>query len=144
MQSEEINPTEKALSTSREASLLIALIDETLILLSQKRRTLEEKAIAGYFHRLSSRYALLISSLHEFLASGDSVPCSAAEVFSKLQEVNENVRLRVEELLKTVKYNLNFLEQYFEYDYCAKLLYEDNFLADLESFHCRLEESIKA
>ena len=124
-----------ALNASLECSRIVELMNEVLILLTQKRRTLEEKAIAEYFHKSIIIHAGIICKIHQWANEAAAEPDTQlfSSVFEKLQTVNEKLRIRVEELLKVVRYNLNYLEQYFEYDFYTKLTAEPPILADLEA-----------
>lgn len=133
-------PLQTILQSSLECSRIVEMIDEVLLLLSQKRRTLEEKAIAEYFHRIVVALSTILFMLHGWLIETDASEQNfPAEVFKRLQNVNENLRNRIEDLLKIVKYNLNHLEQYFEYDYCAKLIAEPGLIEELEAVLADLE-----
>lgn len=124
---------EQALLSSKECSEIISIIDESLILLAQKRRTLEEKAIITHFHVFVQLYGSIITLLHEYISGLRYETERLKTQLNRLRTVNENLRKSVEELLKILKYNFNFLEQYFEYDYCAKLLNESEFKEDLQA-----------
>lgn len=121
-QNDDVSPDQLILQQSENCSKNIMLICQSLLLLSQKRRTLEEKAIASYFHELVRENAKIIELLHSHLSSNSSSAQKTLELLHRLQTVNENLRTRIEELLKILNYDFNFLEQYFEYDYCARLL----------------------
>ena len=132
---------EKILTESMNCSKNVTLICQSLLLLSQKRRTLEEKAIIAYFNELAIVNAKIIELLHSCISNSRSLGQSTDEILGKLQTVNENVCSRIEELLKILNYNFNFLEQYFEYDYCAKLL-EKKELQELEKIKLNLSNSL--
>lgn len=140
MQSDELalKLIQVVLQQSDESAKLISLIDECLLLLSEKRRTLEEKAIAEYFHQLASCYAGVLVLLHSCMSTQDSLEQPVLDLVNILRTVNEKVRNCVEELLKILKYNLNFLEQYFEYDYCARLRNNPELLDALEALRAEL------
>jgi len=141
MQSEEtLTPIQLALTESLSAASLVALTDESLLILNQKRRTLEEKAISKYFHRLSRANANIIAQLHSRIYEHDSIDENTVEQLHRLRTVNENVRSCVAELLKILKYDFNYLEQYYEYDYCARLLNNEEMVASLERIQAALEQ----
>jgi hypothetical protein len=147
MQSETppLTPLQTLLQRSLECSRIIEMIDEVLLALSQKRTTLEEKTIAEYFHRIVGTLCTVLSLLHScLLETGRGQPAIAPEHIQRLQIVNENVRNRIEELLKIVNYNMNHLEQYFEYDYCAKLIEEPGFLQEYQEVIALLHASTAA
>jgi hypothetical protein len=133
------NPAQFALSQSMAAAGVVALIDESLLILSQKRRTLEEKAIVTYFCSLACAYAGIIGCLHMSVSRDELVGQVVVDLLPRLQTVNENVRSCVEELLKVLKYDFNYLEQYFEYDYCARLLGNQELLAALAEIQSGLQ-----
>ena len=102
---------------------------EVLFILNGKRETLEEKMIKEILHKLCTALSQLLKTLHEFCLS-DKLPHE-----KKIEEARalvEEIRLSVSELRKIARYDLNFLEQYFEYDYCAKLQNEHKFVERLE------------
>lgn len=135
----EVTPAQLVLTNSLESANIIVLIDESLLLLSQKRVTLEEKAIAAYFHKLVQSYAGIITELHVSMSSTQKTENTTIEVLARLRTVNENVRSCVQELLKILNYDLNYLEQYFEYDYCAKLINNQDHFLCLEAIKAELK-----
>ena len=139
-----INRLETILSGTAESARNIALLNEAITLLLQKRRTLEEKAITRYFHELISAYGRLIAHLHICMAKSDALDDSIVAAMDRLRTVNEKVRTCAEELLKIFKYNLNFLEQYFEYDYCSKLINEENLITELGELVGAIESANKS
>lgn len=138
-----LTPLQTLLQSSLESSRIIELIDEVLLLLSRKRTTLEEKTIAEYFHKLVKSLCTVLSLIHGcLLETGRGQPSIGESQLQRLQNVNEKVRTRIEELLKIVNYNMNHLEQYFEYDFCAKLIEEPGFLEEYEEVIGDLEKSV--
>lgn len=122
------------LQSSLECARIVELIDEVLLLLSQKRRTLEEKAIAEYFHKVVLIQCQLIVVLHKNPAEPKTVlDEKSIAILGNLQIVNEKLRICIEDLLKITRYNLNHLEQYYEYDYCAKLISSPGYLEELDN-----------
>lgn len=138
----ELPPIQQAMLFSQRACTNILLMDEAILLLAQKRRTLEEKAIANHFHSLIEAYSRVIALLHMYMSKNSDLDERMLVTIHKLRTVNEKVRNRVEELLKIIKYDLNFLEQYFEYEYCGKLLDEDTFLRDVNEALTELEGTV--
>lgn len=135
----DLTPLELKLLSCRDGSQVLLHIDECLLLLSQKRRTLEEKIIIRFFCKLAASYAAILRSLHENEPQSDpdlvTEPIAALE---RLQTVNENLDTLVQDLLKIIKYNLNFLEQYFEYDFSNKLLNNEQILQELAEIELAL------
>jgi hypothetical protein len=103
----------------RQINKLIDKISEVVQLLANKRVTLEEKIICHHFHMLASEYSKLCANAHNFLAQGKQLRPDGC--LPELKMFNSEVDATLEELIKIVKYNLNFLEQYFEYDYANRL-----------------------
>ncbi|MBX9690585.1 MAG: hypothetical protein K2X27_27970 [Candidatus Obscuribacterales bacterium] len=136
-------PQESALKESRALSAIIASIDESILLLCQKRRTLEEKAIIAYFHSLAVSAANIISCLHKKLSNSNETLEEWTSLLERLRTVNENIASCLEELLKILKYNFNFLEQYFEYDYLSRLLNNDSeLLRELEELEADFKKHL--
>lgn len=131
---------ELILVVSRESAEIISCLDESLFALSQKRSTLEEKAISRYFHQLVTSYGSIIVLLHKRLLSDVSEDKDWLVTLESLQKINETIKSSVEDLLKIIRYNLNFLEQYFEYDYASKLTRDSGYLNSLESIIEKLEK----
>ncbi len=138
----DLPPLQQAVLFSQRACTNILLMDEAILLLAQKRQTLEEKAIANHFHSLIEAYSRVIALLHMYMSSNSDLDERKLVTIHKLQSVNEKVRSRVDELLKIIKYDLNFLEQYFEYEYCGRLLNEDTFLRDVNAALTELESAV--
>lgn len=124
--------SEEALLLTKESAEIISMIEESLILLSGKRRTLEEKAIIARFHFWAQTYACIIQNLHSRMSAHELLGDEIVASMHKLRTVNEKVRKSLQELLKILKYDFNFLEQYFEYDYCARLLADTESVDELE------------
>ena len=133
-------PEQLILQQSENCSKNIMLICQSLLLLSQKRSTLEEKAIAAYFHEIVRESARLIDLLHSEISNSKSIGETTVELLDRLRTVNENLRSLIEELLKILNYDFNFLEQYFEYDYCNHLL-ERKELDELQQIKAGLASS---
>ncbi len=141
------SPISLSLALMMEASKNLSLLNESLYLLSQKRRTLEEKTIASHFHRLSIIYAQMIEIVHKHFYSVEKFETESnhdfANLLTELRTVNEKLGSFVSELLKILKYDFNFLEQYFEYDYCGRLLNEVATIDFLESSLAKLESLLE-
>lgn len=106
--------------------------------LASKRTTLEERMIRNTLHQLGSTIGMSVTSFHQKWLDD---PGLKAQVLS-IENLNALLQLSIEinkvlsEFLKMANYNLNFLEQYYEYDFNAKLLYEYR-------FNERLQEQLK-
>lgn len=131
---------ELALVVSRESAEIVALLDEALFALSQKRSTLEEKAISRYFHELVQLYGTIIALVHKRLVNGVLEDKAELVTLESLQNINTSVKDSVEDLLKIIRYNLNFLEQYYEYDYASKLTRDSGYISGLENIVTKLEK----
>jgi hypothetical protein len=104
-------------------------IDQALSLLAAKRTTLEEKIIRKELHILVSNYCAILSHVHKALALENQLPPPALE---SLRLLNFRVHNAVADLLKALRYNLNYVEQYFEFDFCNRLLNEYRFNEDAQ------------
>ncbi|MBS2007875.1 MAG: hypothetical protein JST01_12595 [Cyanobacteria bacterium SZAS TMP-1] len=133
-------------------------INEVVGRLSEKRVTLEEKMIRSYFHQVGGNMMELAGFFHRALASATTpkgnttdgyaqAPLTGAQggqVGFKCTLTTDQIRAQsedfdqllsslestIEELLKVLRYDLNFVEQYFEFNYYNKLTNEETFLAD--------------
>lgn len=132
---DDMTPTQQCLTLSRQIGGIVASIDDVLLLLCSKRVTLEEKMIAAYFHDLTVKFASLLERLHHKLSESinEDSGLPAQEVRTQLFDVNTRIKDTVDELLKIARYNFNFLEQYFEYDYLESLTQKHKFKEALES-----------
>jgi len=115
--------------------------------LATKRTTLEERMIRNTLHQLGSTIGMSVTSFHQNWLKDPSLSTlsksGSVEVLSAIQKISEEIDVVLSEFLKMANYNLNFLEQYYEYDFNAKLMYEHRFderlqeqlkLISLESF----------
>ena len=144
-----------------DKNLRLALkIDEVVGRLSEKRVTLEEKMIRSYFHQVEANLLELSAWLNRALAlattpksgtSSENEQASADASVDSYKTVTivttEEIKAasvdldqfllrlepEVDELLKALRYDLNFVEQYFEFNYYGKLTNEGSFLADSAS-----------
>jgi hypothetical protein len=120
----------------------IGMMSEVIEVLSEKRETLEEKMIKTYFHKFSISCCLCIQKVHQiFQKNPVALTGQSIEI---LQALNQELGAALRELLKIVRYNLNFLEQYFEYDFNAKLHNEFLFQERLEQVLDQLGALIEA
>ena len=102
----------------------LVAIDEALAILASKRTTLEEKIIRKELHTLVSNYCAILSHVHVALSAERQPPVEALE---RLRSLNFRVHAAIDSLLKALKYDLNYVEQYFEFDFCARLCNEYRF-----------------
>lgn len=129
---------ELTLDASLECAQLVAVIDEVLFALSQKRSTLEEKSISSYLHKLTVEYGHSLAFLHAKPQDMSLEAGAWLSALKSLRSINEKVSNSVHELLKIIRFNLNFLEQYFEYDYAFNLTQNSGFLEELQRVNIEL------
>lgn len=115
------------LGESRFAVRIIGDIDDALSVLAMKRSTLEEKIISKELHALAANYGNILADVHGKLAAEQAPAPVALEDWRTL---NFSVHEALEPLLKALRYNLNYVEQYFEFDYCARLTNDWQFAAE--------------
>ncbi|CAN5182698.1 hypothetical protein BH10CYA1_BH10CYA1_40790 [soil metagenome] len=94
--------------------------------LSEKRVTLEEKMIRRHLHQLSALFGMVAEEAHQMLAS--QYDANAETTLDELRTLSVEVQDVVADLLKIIRYNLNFLEQYYEYDYYSRLQNDHKFV----------------
>ncbi len=104
-------------------------IDDALALLATKRTTLEEKIIRKELHILVSKYCAILTHVHEALAD-DLVP--ELNALAALRLLNLRVHGAMGELLKALRHNFNYVEQYFEFDFCARLTQHFKFVDEAQ------------
>jgi hypothetical protein len=98
--------------------------------LSEKRVTLEEKMIRRHLHQLSGLCGQVTQEAHQMLASHYDL--NMTETLDELCNLNIEVQTVVADLLKIIRYNLNFLEQYYEYDYYSRLQNDHRFVERMQ------------
>ncbi|MBZ0186013.1 MAG: hypothetical protein K8F91_07125 [Candidatus Obscuribacterales bacterium] len=109
-------------ATLKELLKATDIVDQTLACLLEKRVTLEEKMIRRYLVRLAIKLSNLILELHAELADPD---CDIeTRHLRDLRQAAAKTQEVIGELLKMIAYNWNFLEQYFEHEFYAKLINE--------------------
>src|SRR5258707_222433 len=100
---------------SAEIVGIIGMIDQSIIIFADKRTTLEEQAICRYFNELAGCYGHILAILHGQAADGALATPAPAE--QDLVALNTIVLSTLQDLLKGLKHSLNYVEQYFEYDF---------------------------
>lgn len=110
--------------TERVADILKA-ISSSLVILEGKRCTLEEKSIKSAFNALAAAYAETLRILHENIAQS-LIP--REELLQDLRDTNGLIAEEIGQFLKIARYDVNFLEQYFEYDFNTKMTSEYRFV----------------
>lgn len=114
------------LTEAKRMGRLIEKISESLLLLSAKRATLEEKMIARYLQSVASALGSLLQRVFSMLNEGEAVVYEDA--LGALRETNLKIDEVIDEFLKMAHYDPNFLEQYFEHDFCKRLMVDHRFL----------------
>lgn len=112
------------LGESHFIGLIVGELSECLSMLARKRSTLEEKIIAKQLHSLVAVYGAILGCIHSALSDGKDLQ---EENLEQLRSFDYHVRVETEKLLKAMRHNLNYVEQYFEYDFSAKLSHEWKF-----------------
>ncbi len=122
---------------------VVIKINEAISRLTEKRVTLEEKMIRIYFHKFAASLVRCGACFHDLLAEayGDSstrheqktqmIVERATVLLSHANRLDELLRaseLIIDDLIKILRYDLNFLEQYYEYGFYNKLTNECDFL----------------
>jgi hypothetical protein len=112
------------LGESRYMTHVIVDITHCLALLASKRVTLEEKMISQELHALVSNYGEILALVHAQLATGAKPDWPTLE---RLRTMNFHVKEEIGVFLKALRYNFNYVEQYFEFNFCARLREECGF-----------------
>lgn len=102
-----------------KCGIVIKKISEALSILIDKRVTLEEKMIKSYFLKLASAQGHISEQLLTVLAQNE--PAIKKETLTELVRIADEVNDRLEKFLKAARYDLNYLEQYFEHQFASEL-----------------------
>jgi hypothetical protein len=113
----------------KRSSAILNAIEESLLALEAKRITLEEKMIRCHMHGVAAATAGIVQALHGRLLQ-DNPP--APQKFMQFQEVNSDIEAGMNDLLKMIRYDPNFLEQYYEYGFLTRLNEEFKWSEKLE------------
>jgi hypothetical protein len=138
---EEPNLIESAMAEAGRLAQIMRLVADCVSTLADKRVTLEEKMLRAYLHNLAIIGAKCAARVHELTRDGAK---SDLEIFSELSVVTEETIVALSELLKISRYDLNFLEQYFEHGFYNKLLNEYKFIERLESIESKLGAAMQS
>lgn len=117
-------------------------IGEALAALSEKRVTLEEKMIRMHLHQLTSALARIAEEAHQMLAS--HYDANTENILDELRTLSIEVQNVVADLLKIIRYNLNFLEQYYEFDYLSRLNNDHRFVDRAQTIIAQLQDRINS
>ncbi|MBI5172976.1 MAG: hypothetical protein SFV17_27390 [Candidatus Obscuribacter sp.] len=143
---------------------LTVKIHEVIERFSEKRVTLEEKMIRSYFHEMAAVLFVINATVHRqmsqiYTSAGKqnarkepSAPRQDAGRIKEIEEgltelataledlrgLQEKISVQLADLLKVLAYNLNFMEQYFEYGFYTRINNDDNCLEALKLLERRL------
>ncbi len=96
-----------------------SLLERALAGLEGKRVTLEEKMIKTYLTGLISAICEYVSSVH---SQFNNATCDIDDdVLNKLGSLAQEMEPVFQELVRTIEYDWNYLEQYYEHDFYARL-----------------------
>lgn len=133
-------------------------INEIVSRMTEKRVTLEEKMIRTYFHQLAANLVSCAAVIHQGLANayGDGSTRHEEKTQAIVAEALELLTLSnalegllgaseviVDDLLKILRYDLNFLEQYYEYGLYTKLTNECDFTSRSHELLKTIRERLK-
>ena len=128
-----------SLETIKGITGSIELISEALLLMKDQRVTLEEKMIRNHLHELAENLANSLASIHCYFKTKNYD--IEEKLIEDLNRLVQDIQSVVGELLKIIKYNWNFLEQYFEHEYFARLKNEHKFIERLNKITSSIENS---
>lgn len=111
-------------------------VAESLSLLQQKRRTLEEKMIAQYLLHSIGACAGIAGKISSCLEQKSS---PAEDLLSSIQKTLAQLEAAIDDLLKSIRYNPNYLEQYFEYNFLTYLTEELRVNEELANFSSQFQ-----
>jgi hypothetical protein len=95
---------------------IIYKLGNALILLKEKRCTVEDKIIMREFLELMAEYGQVLQNLPQLQEA-----INEHDLLDSLNELNSLMLEMLSEFLKIFRYDLNFFEQYYEYDFINKL-----------------------
>jgi hypothetical protein len=132
---EETERLDNALRQANQLAEIITKAGTAIVLLADKRVTLEEKMIRSYLHNLSIESARLIATIHTFTKDGAK---GESQIIDDISASASQIHAVLDQLLKVVRYNLNYLEQYFEHEFYIKLEQEHRFIERLSELEQKL------
>ncbi len=107
-----------------------SLMERALAGLEGKRVTLEEKMIRTYLIGSISAICEYVSSVH---SKFDNTTCDIdVDVLTRLDSLTQEMEPVFQELVRTIEYDWNYLEQYYEHDFYARLSNEYKFKERLQ------------
>jgi hypothetical protein len=104
---------------NKTAQILLR-INEALIILDAKRVTVEEKMISSSFHQLSITLSKIIACSEKMIGE-DSESRINGHLIEELRILNAETLEALDDFLKAARYDLNFLEQYYEHKFLERL-----------------------
>lgn len=137
----EDNNLESAMRAANGLTNLSSTIVEIVLELANKRVTLEEKMIKVYLHELAVVASHLVAVLHSITRDGAK---SESDVIAEVAQITQEAQASVDELLKIIRYDLNFLEQYFEKDFYDKMALEHKYVERLQNLQGKLATATSA
>jgi hypothetical protein len=111
--------------------------------LEEKRSTLEEKMIKRYFHELACDISSACTIIHRILSDekeSTSVVVAAEDIDAGLR-LSEEIMTRLKEFHKSIDYDWNYLEQYFEHGFYLELTEKSRLLENARQFLSKLKKS---
>src|SRR5260221_9895424 len=96
-----------------KSNAVINKVSNALLILMRKRATLEEKLIKSYFLKLAKAQAKIIEWALSDLAKEEGG--TGQDTYVQLASLNNKILSALAEFLTAARYNLNYLEQYFEH-----------------------------
>ncbi|HEY9869002.1 MAG TPA: hypothetical protein V6D08_07535 [Candidatus Obscuribacterales bacterium] len=139
MPNNEATLAETCLTEVRRIAALLDKIAESLLILGAKRATLEERSISAYLRKMAARYGRIIGQLSAHAT--DSYTLLSHDALMELSNVTGRATQALDDLIRAARYDANYLEQYFEYDFNARLTNEYRFLDELERISSLLGSS---
>jgi hypothetical protein len=118
---------------NKQLAEAVSLISDIFMLLDGKRETLEERMIKSYFVQIATYCCSSIEKVLRLFQCQSK--CLAAEPDPVFVQLIEELLAALKEFLKIGRYDCNFLEQYYEYDFYLKL--QNEFF-----FHVRFEKAV--
>ena len=107
------------LHLNHAAKVVLEEISQVVLLLSNKRQTFAEKAIKNELDSFAILETQFIAVLTESIERKHCLLNSFH--IRRARQLNNELSLQLKAFLKAAEHNLNYLEQYFEHDFCSRL-----------------------
>lgn len=111
-------------------SSVIEKISEVLVILHSKRATLEEIMIRSYLVKLASAQGKIAEQILAELETPELR--FSQEYVERFILLSDEIKISLESFLKAAKYDLNYLEQYFEHQFISGLQESNNLVDTLK------------